>query len=65
VKRTCRILSSALRNGRLASRVLVHVRIVTDPVKLAHLRGEAARQRRRAESLLQGRTEQSLLRGDF
>jgi len=37
------------RYGRLASRIMVRARIVTDPKKLAHLRREAARQRRRSE----------------
>jgi hypothetical protein len=46
MKRICRVLPSLGRNERLAARVLVHARIVTDPKKLAQLRGEAARQKR-------------------
>jgi len=65
MKRLCRTLSSSGREGRLASLVLVHARIVTDPQKLAHLRREAAKQKWRAEAVLRGTIEQSLLLGDF
>jgi hypothetical protein len=65
MKRICRTVSSSGREGRLASRVLVHARIVTDPKKLAHLRREADRQKRRAEAVLRGTIEQSLLLGEF
>ena len=65
MKQMCRILSSSGREGRLASRVLVHARIVTDPKKLADLRREAAKQKRRAASVSRGTIEQSLLRVDF
>lgn len=65
MKKMCRILPSSGREGRLASRVLVHARIVTDPKKLAHLRREAAKQKRRAASVSSGTIEQSLLRFDF
>jgi len=63
MKRMCRNLSSSGRGGRLALRILVHARIVTDPKKLAHLRREAAQQKRRAEVVLRGKIEPSLLRG--
>ena len=65
MKEMCRTLSSSAREERLASRVLVHARIVTDPKKLAHLRREAAKQKRRAASGSRGTIEQSLLRVDF
>jgi len=65
MKQVCRNLSSFGRDGRLASRVLVHARIVTDPKKLAHLRREAAKQKRRAEAVSRGTIDQSLVRGDF
>jgi hypothetical protein len=65
MKQMCRVLSSSARDGRLASRVLVHVRIVTDPAKLAQLRRDAAKQRRRTESGSRSKIEQNLLRGDF
>ena len=61
----CRILSASARDGRLASRVLVHARIVTDPTMLAQLRRDASKQRRRTESVSRSKIEQNLLRGDF
>lgn len=64
MKRICRSGSSSAREKRLASRILVHARIVTDPKKLAHLRREAARQKRRAEAVSRGIMEKLLL-GDF
>ena len=65
MKQMCRTLSSSGREGRLASRVLGHARIVTDPKKLAYLRREAAIQKRRAEAVLRATITQSLLHGDF
>jgi hypothetical protein len=65
MKQMCRILSSSGREGRLASRVLVHARIVTDPKKLAYLRREAAKVKRRAVAVSGSTIEQSLLRVDF
>ena len=64
MKQTCRTLSSSGREGRSASRILGHARIVNDPKKLAHLRREAAMQKRRAEALSGGTIAASLLRGD-
>jgi hypothetical protein len=63
MKRICRTLSSGWER-RLATRVLVHARIVTDPKKLAHLRREAAMQKRRAAAVARGTIEQILLRVD-
>jgi hypothetical protein len=51
MKHMCRDFSSSGRERRLASRVLGHARIVTDPKKLGELRAEAARRKRRAEAL--------------
>jgi hypothetical protein len=65
MKRMCRTLSFSGREGRLAARVLVHARIVTDPKKLAQLRREAANQKRRAAAVSGRIMEQSLLRADF
>lgn len=65
MKRMCRDLRSSGREGRLASRVLGHARIVTDPLKLAQLRAEVARRKRRAEAAARGTIEKSLIRGDF
>jgi hypothetical protein len=65
MKRICRVLSSSGRGERLAARVLVHARIVTDPKKLAQLRGEAARQKRRPEAIARGTIEESMPHGRF
>jgi hypothetical protein len=65
MKRICRVLSSSGRGERLAARVLVHARMVTDPKKLAQLRGEAARQKRRAEAISRSTIEKSMPRGGF
>jgi len=64
MKRICRILSLSAREGRLGTRILVHARIVTDPKKLAHLRREAAMQKRRAAAVARGTIEQIVLRVD-
>ena len=61
----CRKLSSSGREERLAFRILVHARIVKDPKKLAQLRCDAAKQKRRAEAVPRSIMEQGLLRGDF
>jgi hypothetical protein len=65
MKQRCRTLSSSGRECRLASRVLLHARIVTDPKKLAQLRAEACRRKRRAEVASGAKMEESLVRGDF
>lgn len=65
MKQTCRNFSSNWRDRRLASRVLLHARIVTDPKKLAQLRAEAGRRKRRAEALSGVKIDESLIRGDF
>lgn len=65
MKRICRVLPSLGREERLAARVLVHARIVTDPKKLALLRGEAARQKRRTEAVSRSTIEKSKPRAGF
>jgi hypothetical protein len=47
MKKMCRDSSSSWRNWQLASTLLRHARVVTDPKKLAQLHAEAARQKRR------------------
>lgn len=44
MKGMCRERSSSWRNSQLASSLLRHARIVTDPKKLAQLHAEAAKQ---------------------
>jgi len=65
MKLICRDFSSSGRERRLASRILGHARIVTDPKKLGELRAEAARRKRPAEVVSRGTIEKSLRRGDF
>ncbi|MGC2245902.1 MAG: hypothetical protein WA609_04800 [Terriglobales bacterium] len=65
MKQTCRNFSSNWRDERLASQVLLHARIVTDPKKLAQLRAEAGRRKRRAEAVSGVKIQESSIRGDF
>lgn len=51
MKSTCRDSSLSWRNSQLATSLLRHARIVTDPKKLAQLRAEAARQKLRADTV--------------
>lgn len=59
MKGMCRERSSSWRNSKLASNLLRHARIVTDPKKLARLRAEAARQKLRGEAAQRVESRQS------
>ena len=60
MKGMCRERSSSWRNSKLASNLLRHARIVTDPKKLAHLRAEAAKQKLRGEASRKVESRQSV-----
>lgn len=60
MKRMCRERSTSWRNSKLASNVLRHARIVTDPKKLAQLRAEAAKQKLRGEASRKAESRQSV-----
>lgn len=59
MKGMCRERSSSWRNSQLASSLLRHARIVTDPKKLAQLHAEAAKQKLRAKTARKVQSRQS------